>query len=432
MSGLAAWVYLLLGAQGLVWASAGCVRRGPGSAVSFWHFAAGLVGSEFAPHLLVGAVLLSGGFVSAGVLAHAVGWVGLALTGASVVCLLVSIRRSFADAGRLRRWQPGPAGSAAYSGATGPTGRRSVLRQRGSPREWLRPLHFRRAGVRRIRNVAYGPARFAHRLDLFLPVAPPAVPLPVLVNVHGGAWVLGRKGTQALPLMWHLATRGWICVDVEYRLSPRVRMPAHLEDVKRALAWVREHVAEHGGDPSFVALTGGSAGGHLAALAALTAREPGLQPGFEEADTSVQAAVPFYGKYDLIGADGDRADQAFRRFLGRWAMPAQASEDAALWRSQSPLRRVRADAPPFLVLHGTHDSLIDVREARTFVQRLREVSSQPVDYLELRGAQHAFDLVHSIRCEAAIDAVHRFLEREYVRSRAGAAGGSGAHAPRSD
>ena len=87
-------------------------------------------------------------------------------------------------------------------------------------------------------------------------------------------------------------------------VSPRSTWPDHIIDVKQAIAWVKAHIAEYGGDPDFIAITGGSAGGHLSSLAALTANDPNFQPGFEEADTRVQAAVPFYGVYDFSRTDG--------------------------------------------------------------------------------------------------------------------------------
>jgi acetyl esterase/lipase len=100
-----------------------------------------------------------------------------------------------------------------------------------------------------------------------------------------------------------------VCVSINYRLSPRAAWPDHIVDVKRALAWIKEHIADYGGDPNFVAITGGSAGGHLCSLAALSPNEPSFQPGFEEADTSVACAVPFYGVYDFTNRDGTgRAD----------------------------------------------------------------------------------------------------------------------------
>ena len=111
----------------------------------------------------------------------------------------------------------------------------------------------------------------------------------MLLQVHGGAWILGKKDQQGIPLMQHLAAQGWVCVAINYRLSPRDPWPAQAIDVKQAIAWIREHIAEYGGDPDYIAITGGSAGGHLTALTALTPNDPEWQPGFEDADTSVAA-----------------------------------------------------------------------------------------------------------------------------------------------
>ncbi|MCB0936536.1 MAG: alpha/beta hydrolase, partial [Mycobacterium sp.] len=166
---------------------------------------------------------------------------------------------------------------------------------------WFPRLTERRRYLRH-ENLAYGDAGVRNHLDIWhredLPSDGRA---PVLVQIHGSAWVAGSKRGQAYPLMAHMAERGWVCVAINYSLAPAARWPAHIIDVKRALAWVKREIGNYGGDPEFVALTGGSAGGHLTALAALTPREPIFQPGFEDADTSVVAAVPVYGLYDLLG-----------------------------------------------------------------------------------------------------------------------------------
>ena len=128
-----------------------------------------------------------------------------------------------------------------------------------------------------------------------------------MIQVHGGGWILGSRSEQGIPLLNHMAANGWVGFNVDYRLSPRATLPDHVIDVKRAIAWVRENADELGVDPERIAITGGSAGGHLTALAALTANDRSLQPGFEDADTSVMAAVPFYGIYDFTGARRLRA-----------------------------------------------------------------------------------------------------------------------------
>src|SRR5206468_11166511 len=108
---------------------------------------------------------------------------------------------------------------------------------------------------------------------------------PVLLQVPGGAWMMGGKRQQAYPLMSHLAELGWVCVAINYRLSPRSTWPHHIVDVKRALAWVKEHIGEYGGDPDSVSLTRAAAGGPLSSLAARAPHAPQCQPGLANAAT---------------------------------------------------------------------------------------------------------------------------------------------------
>ncbi len=233
-----------------------------------------------------------------------------------------------------------------------------------------------------------------------------------MVYIHGGAWVIGDKREQGKPMMYELVARGWVCVAINYRLSPKATWPDHIVDAKRAVAWVKEHIAEYGGDPSFVAVSGGSAGGHLSALLALSAGDPAFQPGFEGVDTSVQACVPFYGVMDLTGSpEGSaRFGPGLLEMLERKVMKVKESEQPDLFRDASPTYRVHADAPPFFVLQGVNDTLVPVETARLFVDRLRAVSSRPVAYAELPLAQHAFDVLASLRCQATTSAVGDFLE----------------------
>ena len=164
------------------------------------------------------------------------------------------------------------------------------------------------------RDLQYAPYGKRGLLDVYLPADPEAriEKAPVLLQVHGGGWTIGTKDQQGLPLMRYLAAKGWVCVAINYRLAPRDPFPAQIEDVKRAIAWIKEHIAEHGGDPDYIVITGGSAGGHLAALAALTPNDPAYQPGFEDADTTVQAAVPHYGVYDFAASTGMRKSELMR------------------------------------------------------------------------------------------------------------------------
>lgn len=272
------------------------------------------------------------------------------------------------------------------------------------------------------RDLAYGDAGRRNQLDIWRrPDLPRDGKAPVLLNVHGGAWVIGNKQQQAMPLLAHLAENGWVCVSINYRLSPRATWPDQIVDVKRAIAWIKANIADFGGDPDFVAISGGSAGGHLSSLAALTPNEPQFQPGFEEADTSVVAAVPFYGVYDWTNRDGTGRDD-MEEMLARLILKTSRAESPQVWEDASTMSWVSPDAPPFFVVHGTNDSLVPVEQARSFVAMLRAESKQPVAYAELPGAQHAFEVFDSPRTLFSAGAVHRFLESIRAREGHGAAG----------
>ena len=276
------------------------------------------------------------------------------------------------------------------------------------------PLMFWRRDVEVVRGVPFAEVAGAPlRLDIYRPRSPGAR-RPAIIQVHGGAWVIGFKEYQGIPLLTHLAANGWVGFNVDYRLSPRATFPDHLIDVKRALAWIRAHADELGVDPNFIVVTGGSAGGHLTALMALTADDPEYQPGFEDADTTVQAAVVFYGVFDFTNHRRPKPG-SYRALLER-AVMKRPMDDVHAYERASPIERVREEAPPILVIHGSHDNLAPVKEARAFVERLRERSQSPVLYAELPGAAHAFDIFPSTRTVAVIEAVERFLE-SLARSR---------------
>lgn len=361
--------------------------------------------NELAPQLLVLLAVEVVGFTLLGALAEPAGLVALAVAGAQAVGLLVLVRRS-EQAGALAD----DALSAVPDIGETPG---------GEPTRGLRklfvPLSFRHPDVERVVDVPYSDEHPRHRLDVYRRRDRPTG-CPTLLQVHGGGWVIGDKREQGRPLMLALAARGWVCFAPNYRLSPRATWPDHLVDVKRALAWVRGHGHEHGADPGFVVLTGGSAGGHLVALAALTPNDPRFQPGFEDADTTVQGCVPYYGVYDLAAETGTRAAEfRAKRLLARLVFKTP-DRDALV--QASPLAHVRADAPPFFVIHGANDTLVPVQEARLFVERLRAVADAPVAYLELPGTQHAFDVFPSIRSAHVVRAVERFVETLRRRSHA--------------
>jgi len=278
------------------------------------------------------------------------------------------------------------------------------------------PFRFRRRGVKVIRDVTYWQiAGKTLRLDIAMPEEG-GVNRPAIMQIHGGGWIIGDKREQGWPLIGHLAANGWVCFNVNYRLSPAATWPEHLIDLKYALGWIREHADKYGVDPTFIAVTGGSAGGHLAAMTALTANDPEYQPGFEEADTSIQAAVPVYGVYDLTNRLGTMHDRFRSQMLEPLIMKAFLDKEPEKFRRASPIDRVHPDAPPFLIVHGDRDTLAPVEDARRFAETLREISRSPVVYTELRGAQHAFDIFASPRTARMLDGTLRFLTAMHERA----------------
>lgn len=276
-----------------------------------------------------------------------------------------------------------------------------------------RPWHVDRKDVERIKNIVFDKADGINlKLDIYRHKSKPQN-CPVLLQIHGGGWIFGTKNEQARPLMNHLAARGWIAVSINYRLSPRATFPDHIIDCKKAFAWIKKNIREYGGNPDFIIVTGGSAGGHLSSLFALSANDPLFQPGFEDVDTRVQGCVPFYGIYDFADTNSLHTSPDIYRLLRVSIMKKSKKTDLDDYHRASPLFRVHPDAPPFLIIHGDTDILASVEEARIFAAKLKETSKNPVAYAEIDGAQHAFDIFNSVRCEYAKLGIERFVNYIY-------------------
>lgn len=290
-------------------------------------------------------------------------------------------------------------------------------RRRAQIGVWPNEL-IRRRYVEKANTIQYGPHPRVNFADIWRRAdLPRDGKAPVLLQVPGGAWAIGMRRPQAYPLLSHMAKRGWLCVSIDYRVSPRHTWPDHIVDVKRALAWIKQNIADYGGDPDFVAITGGSAGGHLASLAALTSDDPQYQPGFEDADTSVVAAVPIYGRYDWFSTEG-HGRKEFIAFLQKFVVKKPFAEHKQIYVDASPIERLRQDAPPFFILHGQDDSIIPVPEGREFAAALRDASASTVAYAEIPHAQHAFDFYFgSPRGHYTARAVEEFLSWVHATTR---------------
>jgi acetyl esterase/lipase len=371
-------------------------RRHPTLAAA--SFFVGWLTSELALHHAVWIAVVSIMYIVFGALDDSYGWIALALAFVEILALVRIHRR-----GELTRTI---ATRALHEGLGRPDlgGGRVFLRSVASP------FSVRHREVVADRDIVYAEHDGIRlRADVFHRKDRPEG-APVLVFVHGGAWVLGYKEYQGLPMMHRLAAAGWVCVSVDYRLSPRATFPDHLIDVKRAIAWAKANTPRYGGGGSFLALCGNSAGAHLASLAALTWDRPDFQPGFEDADTRVDACVSFYGVYDFVNRHGQWPHRGLQGAIEKLVLKKRLRDGREPFDDASPIHHVRPDAPAFFVIHGDRDSLVPVDEGRRFAEALRSLSRRPVVYLEVPGAQHAFDMFRSVRSHYTLRAIARFLD----------------------
>ena len=240
-------------------------------------------------------------------------------------------------------------------------------------------------------------------------------PTPVLVFVHGGSWARGDP-SHAGPNAVRFAQMGITTISVSYRLTPRYRFPAQLEDVLRGLAYVREHAAALGIDPTRLALGGMSAGSHLALLAHLAPTIPALAatlpPELRSAGIPLSALVLQQGLYDLSHRVlYDDGSDPIADLLGTRV------DDVDWIRATSPIHHVDGVQAPVLLVHGAADTVVRTRHSERLHAALRK-AGRPSDLLLLAGAEHAFQLVWDSeanrRSNAAMEA---FLARHLLGQR---------------
>ena len=214
--------------------------------------------TELAPQFVVVQLAGTVAFVRAGALDETAGLVALGIAIVSWAGL-VAIARTAGRTGAVVEHALAEGLGADYAATLGDVDAVTAKRSLSITRLALAlPLPETRVEV--VRNVRYADgAGRRHLLDVYRP-ANAVTGAPVLLQIHGGAWIIGNKREQALPLMHHLAATRVGLRRAELPAQPARDVPDHLVDVKLALRWIREHVAEYGGDPGFVAITGGSAG----------------------------------------------------------------------------------------------------------------------------------------------------------------------------
>lgn len=317
---------------------------------------------------VLAAGLLLGGWSNWG------GRVGVGLLGLSMVLLAWIMLRTAMAVRRLRRLVAGP-----------------VHRTTGMARLTGRPVPTPR-GVREVLGIEWRPGL---TLDLVRP-DDDRTELPVVVYVHGGGWTGGDPQRQGRDMYHALALDGWATLAIRYPFTPDVSVPEQIDAVGDAVAWARSHGPEHGIDPTMVVLAGGSAGAHLATMAALTPTDDSRR---------VAGVIGLYGVYDMANRNGRRAHWGMIR---RDVMGVGVSEAPDRYDAVSPLVRISDDSPPMLIVHGTRDTLVPIGEAEQFVAALR-AAGRPVDFVVVPGAQHAFDAVTAPVPRATAAAIRTWL-----------------------
>ncbi len=285
-----------------------------------------------------------------------------------------------------------------------------------SRRYTLRPIPLPQAQHQPDIPIAHTP--YPVLADLWQPPAGVARSGLGLIYLHGSAWHYTDKDFGTRPFFRYLAGQGHVVLDVAYTLAPRADLYGMVGDVKRAIGWLKTQAAAFGIRPDGVVLMGGSAGGHLALLAAYTPNHPELQPeGMEQVDTAVCGVISYYGISDLTTAHirlqlapgmshlTDTLEPIFKRYrllpdYGKLVdsgkeiasfLRCQPEENPALYRLGSPLYQVGAHCPPTLLINGAHDFAVDVTQHGRLAAALRQAHI-PVIHRELPYTDHAFDL----------------------------------------
>lgn len=230
--------------------------------------------------------------------------------------------------------------------------------------------------------------------DVFLPPAEARRPAPGVLFAHGGAWQVGDP-SQLRGYGFLVGREGYVCVIPQYRLTGEAAWPAQIHDVKAALRWMRTHADEFGLDPTRIAASGNSSGGHLALMLAGTAGHPTLDgdPSGDRVnvsgtvsdastDTTVQAAIAFYGP-SRLEPGGDMLKPSVEALMGPEATPERYAE-------ASPVTHVSADFPPAMLLHSNLDDLVPPQQSIDLYTTLRGLDV-PCELHMFDGSPHAFD-----------------------------------------
>jgi acetyl esterase/lipase len=232
-------------------------------------------------------------------------------------------------------------------------------------------------------------------IDIYMPPKKGG-PKPLILYIHGGGWVAGHtRHSGALSnfpeVLAELASEGFVVASLEYRLSGEAPFPAQLQDARAAVRFLKANAAQYGIDPARVGVWGGSAGGHLAALTALSCGDTSLDAAPAMAGSEcVQAAVTWYGVFDFApmlarsAASGslNTAENSLLR-----CTPVSCSEQAI--KAVSPASYIDAKDPPFLLIHGENDATVPASQSHD-VEAKMKAAGMSVESIYIPGVDHSF------------------------------------------
>lgn len=221
------------------------------------------------------------------------------------------------------------------------------------------------------------------KLDAYLPKGEGK--FPAIVIIHGGAWRGGNKSLYA-PEAQALAQQGYAAFSISYRLLPKYKFPACVEDCKSAVRYVRRNAEKYKVDPKRIGAYGHSAGGHLAAMLATTDGSAKLEgdPDAKPEDSRVQAAACMAGVFNFPPI----LSPLFREFLG-----GTAQEKPEAYKLASPMQHVTKDTPPMLLLHGDQDTLVPLAGSERFADTLKKAGVE-CELVVLKGVGHIYQQGH--------------------------------------
>lgn len=247
-------------------------------------------------------------------------------------------------------------------------------------------------------DLPYGAQSERQRLDIVYPAEGKAA-LPLVVHFHSGGWYTGGK--SAFQMLNMLADAGYASASIGYRLSDEAPFPAAVEDCKLAVRWLRAHAKEYRIDADHIGTIGASAGGHLAAMLAVTTKEDGLDGsgGYDDQSSVVQAAVAVCAPLNLevplsLNIQGD--DPVVVRFLG-----GSLAEKREAARRASPIAYVKPSTPPIYLLHGTADKRVHTGQSTAMAEALAK-AGVPHEIVLVEGGIHGMGIAREPQAFAAI------------------------------